>query len=96
MELKKSIATLKFVKIVMNSIFVTKSLPSFLNFAFVRLFFCFLDFLHCCSNLHQICFFARSSLGFNKSRFKFMTFFRYINLKVPIMFVNFFFVFFIF
>jgi hypothetical protein len=46
MELKKSIATLEFVKIIMNSIFVDKSLPSFLNFAFVRFFFCSPNFLH--------------------------------------------------
>jgi hypothetical protein len=42
MELKKSIATLKFVKIVINSIFVTKSLPYFLNFFafFSKLYIC--------------------------------------------------------
>jgi hypothetical protein len=44
MELKKFIAALDFVKIVMNSIFVDKSLPSFLNFAFVRFFFGSPDF----------------------------------------------------
>jgi hypothetical protein len=66
MELKKSVAALEFVKIVMNSIFVNKSLPSLLNFAFVRFFFGSFDFLHCCSNLFKTCFFARSSLGFSK------------------------------
>jgi hypothetical protein len=43
MELKKSVTALKFVKIVMNSIFVNESLPSFMNLPFVRFFFCFPD-----------------------------------------------------
>jgi hypothetical protein len=75
MELKKSIATLEFVKSVMNSIFVNKFLLSLLNFAFIRLFLYFFDSLHSCSNFHQTCLFLRLSLGVNKLNFGLLTFF---------------------
>lgn len=51
MELRKFIATLELVKSITNSIFVDKSLPSLLNFAFIKFFLCSFDSLRSCSNL---------------------------------------------
>jgi hypothetical protein len=75
MELRKSVATLEFVKSVKNSIFVDKSLPYLLNFAFIKFFPCSFDSLHSCSNLHQICFFFKSNLGASKFSFRLLIFF---------------------
>jgi hypothetical protein len=52
MELRKSLATLEFVKSVLNSIFVDKiSTLSFWNFAFIKFFLCSFNSLCSCSNL---------------------------------------------
>lgn len=75
MELKKSLTTLEFVKSVMNSIFVNKSLLSLLNFAFIRLFLYFFYSLHSYSTFHQTCFLLRLSLGVNKLNSGLLTFF---------------------
>jgi len=74
-KLKKSVATLEFVKSIMNSMFVNKFLLSLLNFAFIRLFLYFFYSLHSCSNFYQICFLWRLSLGVNKLNSKLLTFF---------------------
>lgn len=81
MELGKSLATLEFVKIVMNSIFVDKSLPCLSNFTFIIFFFCFSNSLYCYSNLHHICFFFRSSFRFSQLNFGLMTFFQVKKLE---------------